>query len=242
MFLFRESILNGGDNVRRTVVDSRGTHTVEVVGEREVYICGELYEPGMEIALSDMETMEKAIDIFGNGLNVLMGDYEVLKYGRIGIIREIIIIPNPEEGGKVIDLGMGSLPEDEKKEPESYVLNVCTRLNITDDDLDDIMRKAMDEGIGYWCEKAIVEDGDFRGCVFASETVSQGATLLLHCDSLDEEYKLDRDKLLDGLAHYIASNICNGIIKRNNVISTEEIDGSDADRIVQCALFGDIKF
>jgi len=141
---------------------------------------------------------------------------------------------------KVIDMGSDYVPEEEKRGTD--IIKVTTMLQVPRDELDNIMVCALEGGISYWCDHVEVKDEDFRGCAFASETVSRGATLCIYDAEDDEVWELDRAGLLKGLAKFIASNLCRDITINDNVVCTDGIDSEDADMIVQLALFGDIVY
>ena len=59
-----------------------------------------------------------------------------------------------------------------------WKIEATLKIDITTEDIDDIMCSALEGGITYWCCRAEVV-GDYLGD-FASEQISRGGTLLLH--------------------------------------------------------------
>lgn len=222
--------------MRKKAIGPDGSHMVELKGETEVYVYGKPYKPGIATE-EDKRDVENLLSAFESGQNMLMADYEVLKYGKFTIMREVMVVPDRKERGKIIDSVFASLPEIEEEKIEVFEIGVCTRLKVSGDEIDNILDRAINCGITYWCEKVEIKDNDFRGCAFVSQTLSRGATLLLYDVVGDVVMELDRGKLLDGLARYIASDICQGIEIKDNQVSTYCIGIFDADRIIQVALF-----
>ena len=125
---------------------------------------------------------------------------------------------------------------------ENNVAKIKFEVNVevTDDDIDDIMASALEDGINYWCGRVKVV-GEYRG-EYASEQISRGGKLLLY-DKEDEEkeYTLTKGLFLSGLKMYLSNettclNMWNGKIG----IDPGCIDGNAADSIIQYALFDEI--
>ena len=133
-------------------------------------------------------------------------------------------------------------------------------VQITDEDIDDIMCSALEGGINYWCHKAEVV-GDYLG-EYASEQISKGGELMLY-DSYEEDeeghskkYLLTKEKFIEGIRLGITKNLITAIepttvteksgriVKTENVyrLETGDIDANDADLIVQFAIFGDVVY
>lgn len=120
------------------------------------------------------------------------------------------------------------------------------KIKVTQQDIDDIMVGALEGGINYWCEKVDVF-GEYLGD-WASEQISRGGSLRFYLKEAFEEgdkriYRLGRNKFLEGLKKWIlfkGADAANCI--ENGEIDTCNIDASDADAIIQFALFDDIIF
>ena len=124
---------------------------------------------------------------------------------------------------------------------ETFKVEARNTINVTAEDIDDIMCSALEGGITYWCDNAKVV-GEYLGD-YASEQISRGGTLLLFDAEDDKVYELNRDKLLDGIKIAYENQFfsyyewCNG-----KELDCCEIDAMIADCIVQCALFGEIVY
>jgi hypothetical protein len=109
-------------------------------------------------------------------------------------------------------------------------------IEITDEDIDDIMSSALEGGINFWCNKVRAKGKYLSDC--ASEQISRKGILLLHDAEDDAVYELTYDKLLKGIKQAIEEGHftqyewwnCNGL-------DTGNIDAEVADIIVQLALF-----
>ena len=230
--------------MRKKAMGPDGSHMVEVTGKTEVYVYGKPYKPGIANK-EDERDVENLIEAFEHGENMLMAEFEVLKYGKFTIIREVMVVPDREDRedrGKVIDSIFASLPEAEEEKAEIYEIGTGMKLEVSGDEIDNILMLALDGGISYWCDKAEIKDHDHRGCVYASQTVSRGAALLLHDEVEDVVMELDREKVLNGLARYIASDLCRGIEIKDRQVSTYCLGIFDADIIIKVALFGKIMY
>ena len=134
---------------------------------------------------------------------------------------------------------------------KKFEVKVEIRVELTQQDIDDIMVAALEGGINYWCREAEVV-GDYLG-EYASEQISRGGTLKLYDSEEDEVYELTRDKLLDGIKKYCEDTerpydiMCEGV---NSVgCSTGEygldccmVDAVVADMIIQYAVMGEIVY
>lgn len=122
---------------------------------------------------------------------------------------------------------------------EDYFVTVEKKINVTQQDIDDIMATALEGGITYWCNKATVV-GDYLG-EYASEQISRGGTLILHDAEEDYEYVLNIDNFLEGLQQAIEDHWFEDYEWYiGNELDTCNVDAEVADVIIQLALFGDI--
>ena len=107
-------------------------------------------------------------------------------------------------------------------------------VNLTQQDIDDIMVTALEGGINYWCRKAKVV-GEYLGeC--ASEQISRGGTLVLYDAESSDQWELTLEKFLNGVKLYFEQG-CHVQVE-DNAIDAGDIDAGDADCIIQFALFG----
>jgi len=120
----------------------------------------------------------------------------------------------------------------------SFELNISFYVEITQEDIDDIMCAALEDGICYWCGRAEVV-GDYLA-EYAHEQVSRGGTLRLHDSENADVYELDRDKFLQGLRMFIERGNGDLVSIKNNRIDSADFDSECADSVIQYALFAQI--
>lgn len=115
-------------------------------------------------------------------------------------------------------------------------------VNVTQQDVDDIMCSALEGGINYWCREAEVV-GDYLG-EYASEQISRGGSLILYDAESGDKWELTQDNFKDGLHQFLIDfpNNIEGDELNGYYIDPSNIDGCDADNIVQYALFGSLIF
>lgn len=119
-------------------------------------------------------------------------------------------------------------------------------VSLTQEDIDDIMVSALEGGITYWADEAVVE-GEYLG-EYASEQISRGGKLKIHViepfDNEDTEwYELDREKFLKGFKRWIEDTDAQyGAVNGDGTVDCGRIDGGCADSIVQYALFDEIVY
>lgn len=124
-------------------------------------------------------------------------------------------------------------------------INLNINVNVTDQDIDDILSAAFDGATTYWCRKVEVV-GDYLGD-YASDQISRGGTLKFYDSENDEVYELTKDKFLNGLRLFLNTPTTFGRVVYFNsqdefCLECGEIDGADADDIVQYALFGEVVY
>ena len=117
-----------------------------------------------------------------------------------------------------------------------YRFKAKIEVKLTDQDIDDIMSSALDGGIGYWCEKAVVVGGKYFG-EYASEQISRGGSLMLHHE--DGKNELTIKNLLKGIKRVIAEG---RLTVNDGRIDCGDVDGEIADMIVQYAIFDELVF
>ena len=111
-------------------------------------------------------------------------------------------------------------------------------VNLTQQDVDDIMVAALEGGINYWCREAEVV-GEYLG-EYASDQISRGGSLILHDSESSDKWELTLEKFLNGVKLYFEDG-CHVQVEDNR-IDAGDIDAGDADCIVQFALFGEVVF
>lgn len=119
-----------------------------------------------------------------------------------------------------------------------YNLLIKIKLELTDEDIDDIMREALEGGISYWCNKAEVV-GNYLGD-YASEQISRGGILLLHDAEEDDVYELTLEKFIEGFKLWVAGGYSTHEAIEEGIVDSSEIGKDEADQIVQLALFEEI--
>lgn len=112
------------------------------------------------------------------------------------------------------------------------------KVNLTQQDIDDIMVTALEGGINYWCRKAEVV-GEYLGKC-ASDQISRGGSLILHDAESSDKWELTLEKFLEGVKRYFEDG-CHVQVD-DGCIDAGDIDAGDADCIVQFALFGEVQF
>ena len=113
-----------------------------------------------------------------------------------------------------------------------YEIKVNKTIEISDEDIDNIMCDALEGGITYWCCAAKVV-GEYLG-EYVSDQISRGGEIILFDSEDDETYTLNREKFLNGVKLAIEQGDFSG--------DFEDADSATADIIVQYALFGEIVF
>lgn len=120
-------------------------------------------------------------------------------------------------------------------------MKIELNIEITDENIDDIMVSALEGGITYWCSKAEVV-GDYLG-EYASDQISRDGTLKLYDKECGETYELTKDKFMDGVGMYIKQLDHFNVIEYASgkyVLNTGHIDGTAADSVIQFAVFGEV--
>ena len=121
---------------------------------------------------------------------------------------------------------------------KKFTVRAEVEVNLTQQDIDDIMVAALEGGICYWCRKAEVV-GEYLG-EYASDQISRGGALILHDAESAPTWELTLVKFLYGVKLYFEQG-CHGQVE-DSAIDTCDIDASDADCIVQFAIFGEVVF
>ena len=122
---------------------------------------------------------------------------------------------------------------------KKFEVKVEIRVELTQQDIDDIMVAALEGGINYWCDEAAVEGGEYLG-KYASDQISRGGTLLLHDTDEDAYRKLDLEKFLKGFKLWLENGGDQYGAVQGHEVDCCNIDAGCADEIVQYALFGEV--
>lgn len=127
-------------------------------------------------------------------------------------------------------------------------LRIEIGVDISDQDIDDIVATALEGGINYWCNYAEIGEKEYFGS-YASDQISRGGTLKLYVDEPYEDtdmYVLTLERMMHGIERYLTyPNRPYEIIANDagrKVIDCENVDAVVADLIVQLALFDEIVY
>lgn len=121
---------------------------------------------------------------------------------------------------------------------KKFTVRPQIEVNLTQQDIDDIMVAALEGEINYWCREAEVV-GEYLG-EYASDQISRGGSLILHDAESSDKWELTLEKFLNGVKLYFEDG-CHVQVE-DNCIDAGDIDASDTDCIVQFALFGKVVF
>ena len=124
---------------------------------------------------------------------------------------------------------------------KKFEVKVEIRVELTQQDIDDIMVAALEGGINYWCDEAAVEGGEYLG-KYASDQISRGGTLLLHDTDEDAYRKLDLEKFLKGFKLWMENGGDQYGAVQGHEVDCCNIAAGCADEIVQYALFGEVVY
>lgn len=111
-------------------------------------------------------------------------------------------------------------------------------VNLTQQDIDDIMCTALEGGICYWCGRVDVMWG--QAGKSTHEQLTRGGILILHDAESAQTWELTLGKFLNGVKLYLEQG-CHVQIE-DNAIDAGDIDANDADCIVQFAIFEEVVF
>lgn len=121
---------------------------------------------------------------------------------------------------------------------KTFMVRPEIEVELSAEDIDDIMCAALEGGICHWCGRTEVVGG-YLG-EYASEQIARGGSLLLHDAESADVWELNREKFLNGVKLYFEQG-CHVQVEDNH-IDTCDIDANDADCIVQFAIFGEVMF
>lgn len=119
-------------------------------------------------------------------------------------------------------------------------LIITKEVEVTHQNIDDLMITAFEGGISYWCSNAklvcngacqltwLKDNGSKRT---TAEMLSQGYDIELHDSEAGETYLLTIEKFITGLTRWLSEGG-----------DLDNFDADDADRIVQYALFNELVY
>lgn len=127
------------------------------------------------------------------------------------------------------------------------ILDIVTTIELTDDDIEDIMVTALEGGIGYWsCFDNTTKDFDEQAklcdehepvSIIATKMLLNGKSLIFEDVESPDRWKLTLDKLKKGIVQYCK--------ERGNIRTALDegmYDADESDCTIQYALFGEIVF
>lgn len=127
-----------------------------------------------------------------------------------------------------------------KTDVKHFPITAQVTVDLTQQDIDDIMVGALEGGITYWCSEAEVV-GEYLG-KYGSDQISRNGKLILHDAESDDTWELTLEKFLQGFKMYLEHSGAMCLLNGDGAVDTGLIDGDAADSIVQYALFGDLVF
>ena len=120
-----------------------------------------------------------------------------------------------------------------------FSVKVKTAIELTIEDIDDIMVGALEGGITYWADRADVVE-EKRCGEWGHEQIARGGSLMIHDFESDKTHELNLENFLSGFRTWVEKGYdYYGAVTKGKV-DCFHIDGYCADAIVQCALFGDV--
>lgn len=131
--------------------------------------------------------------------------------------------------------------EENKENLNMETVKCELEIELSHEDIDDIMSGALDSGITYWCRKAKVV-GEYLG-EYACEQISRGGAIDLYDMESNEVYRLTREKFLKGIKMWAEKPVgCDCLVKTGGKLKIECCNADDVvcDAIIQYAIFGDI--
>ena len=108
-------------------------------------------------------------------------------------------------------------------------------IDVSVDDINEILVGAFEGGSNYWIEKAIVVDNDYKGGEYASDVIGLGGELIIK--TLDNDTKrLNQKMMIEGIQRYVDDG------GKNYPFDSGQPDGYTYDTILQNALFKEVVY
>lgn len=103
-----------------------------------------------------------------------------------------------------------------------------SKIEVTQEQIDDIMVTALEGGITYWCDEArIASSSNVDDLDYLSQEISNGGVLELHDAEEDKWHRLDLNMVLRALG-------------KQRQFDFEQYDALDVDNVIQQAIFGEV--
>lgn len=116
-------------------------------------------------------------------------------------------------------------------------VTITKKLEISNEQINDLMVCALEGGINYWCSKAEITKRPTEEFTFASEVIALNGELTLKDAESDDTWVLTKDKFLKGLGK---------TVEWGDFKDVEELmdahDAETADVLIQYAIFDEIEF
>jgi len=127
-------------------------------------------------------------------------------------------------------------------------ITITKEIEITDQQMSDLMVAALEGGINYWCRKAEMKKdgiGGFDGVtledeeklVYGNDIIGMGGTLILYDAESSDKWELNKEKFMQGLVKTLEW----GDFKNVDELMDNH-DAETADVLVQFAVFGELTF
>lgn len=122
---------------------------------------------------------------------------------------------------------------------DSISVEVTMPIELTKENIDDIVCTALEGGINYWCSDAEVADKMYYG-EYASEQISRGGSLKLYDAEAEKPYTLTLRNFIEGFKKWVSNGYDTYSAVHNGKVDCCNIDANKADQIIQFALFGEV--
>lgn len=127
-------------------------------------------------------------------------------------------------------------------EKKTFSVRAEINVELTQQDIDDIMAAALEGGINYWAGEAEVNE-DKRVADWGHEQIARGGVLVIHdIEDPGETWELTLEKFLNGFKLWVENGGDEYGAIEDGKVDCCNIDASCADAIVQYALFGEPVF
>ena len=125
---------------------------------------------------------------------------------------------------------------------KKFSVEIKYTVELTVEDIDDIMVSALEGGINYWAQEAEVLE-EKRVADWGHEQIARGGCLILHdIEDFEEKWELNLEKFLAGFKLWLENGGDKYGAVEDGKVDCCEIDAACADEIIQYALFGEIVF
>lgn len=124
---------------------------------------------------------------------------------------------------------------------DKFSVTAQIKVNLTTEDIDDIMVCALEGGVNYWIRDAEVVE-EKRCADWGHEQIARGGALILHDAESEDKWELNLDNFLNGFKLWIENGGDHYGAVENGEVDCCNIDAECADEIIQYALFGKLTY